>query len=115
MTQMNTRIPTSLKLQGDEVLSRYGVSASAAMRALWQYMADHQRLSSFMAASQTDRANEQQKKMQIVKEGSELLSNFRKEQGLSASAAVLDYEDLQAEMYEALLQDYEDLNAQGDF
>lgn len=41
-TQMNTRIDASLKEAGDAVLARLGYSPSAAVRGLWQFVADHQ-------------------------------------------------------------------------
>lgn len=39
MTQMNTRIDSNLKVQGDAALAEFGYSPSAAVRLLWEYAA----------------------------------------------------------------------------
>lgn len=41
MSQLNVRIPTELKEQGDAMLERAGISSTEAIRMLWQYAADH--------------------------------------------------------------------------
>ena len=41
MVQMNTRIDADLKQRGDEALKRAGFTPSQAIRALWEYAADH--------------------------------------------------------------------------
>ena len=41
MSQLNVRIPTELKAQGDAMLERAGISSTEAIRMLWQFAADH--------------------------------------------------------------------------
>ena len=41
MVQMNTRIDADLKQRGDEALKRAGFTPSQAIRALWEYAANH--------------------------------------------------------------------------
>ncbi len=41
MVQMNTRIDADLKRRGDEALERAGFTPSQAIRALWEYAANH--------------------------------------------------------------------------
>lgn len=48
VVQLNTRIDASLKQSGDAVLARNGFSASEAVRALWEYVAQNQAVPSFM-------------------------------------------------------------------
>ena len=40
--QLNTRIDPMLKAGGDAVLTRNGLGASDAIRALWVYLVEHQ-------------------------------------------------------------------------
>lgn len=42
--QLNVRIDTALKSRGDEALSKMGIGATEAVRMLWEYAAQHQRL-----------------------------------------------------------------------
>lgn len=41
MSQLNVRIPTELKEQGDAAFSNAGISSTEAIRMLWQFAADH--------------------------------------------------------------------------
>lgn len=41
-TQMNVRLSTDLKTRGDAALQAAGLTPSAAVRALWQFAADHE-------------------------------------------------------------------------
>lgn len=45
---LNARLNRDLKLRGDAVLAREGVSASSAVRKLYQYLDQHQGLPSWM-------------------------------------------------------------------
>lgn len=111
MTQMNTRIPVQLKAQGDEVLARSGKTASDVMRAIWQYMADHQRLPACLLESDLQDAQLIEQRMRRVAEGGDLVASFRRERGLPASPDARDYKLLREEMYESMLAEYEALNA----
>ena len=45
---LNVRIDAPLKERGDRVLREYGVSTSAAVRALWQELASTRKLPAFL-------------------------------------------------------------------
>ena len=47
--QLNVRVPAELKRGGDEVLSRFGISASEAVRGLLDYVVSHQAPPEFLA------------------------------------------------------------------
>lgn len=48
--QLNVRVPAELKRGGDEVLSRFGISLSDAVRGLLGYVVSHQAPPEFLAA-----------------------------------------------------------------
>ncbi len=52
--QLNTRIDPMLKAGGDAVLTRNGLGASDAIRALWVYLVEHQTLPGFMVADKRE-------------------------------------------------------------
>lgn len=55
-TQMNVRLETDLKQSGDKVLSDRGISPSAAVRSLWEYLDRNRDLPEFMTQAESDRA-----------------------------------------------------------
>lgn len=48
---LNVRINGTLKERGDKVLREHGISTSAAIRALWQELADTREIPPFLAAA----------------------------------------------------------------
>lgn len=54
--QMNVRLDAELKQRGDKVLSEKGISPSAAVRSLWEYLDRNRDLPEFMTRSETNRA-----------------------------------------------------------
>ena len=54
---LNVRMSAPLKARGDEVLKKFGISTSAAVRALWQELATTRTLPPFLeAATKNDEA-----------------------------------------------------------
>ena len=51
---LNVRMSASLKQRGDKVLRDNGISTSAAVRALWQELADTRKLPAFLKAEGQD-------------------------------------------------------------
>ena len=50
-TQMNVRIDAGRKAGGDAVLAKFGLNPTFAVRALWDYLDEHEALPDFMAES----------------------------------------------------------------
>ena len=62
---LNVRLNASLKERGDKVLRENGISASAAVRALWREMASTRSLPSFLKDA-TDEAAAKKAKAQAL-------------------------------------------------
>ena len=62
---LNVRLNASLKERGDKVLRENGISASAAVRALWREMATTRSLPSFLTDA-TDEAAAKKAKTQAL-------------------------------------------------
>lgn len=67
-TQVNIRMDDSLKQAGDEVLERYGFSATQAIRALWEYVAHSGEVPDFMLSAEPD-ADECARKLALIEGG----------------------------------------------
>lgn len=61
---INARISESLKRQGGQVLDRYGVSTTEAVRSLYEYLAREQRVPDWMAP-QTDKDKHAQRRSYV--------------------------------------------------
>lgn len=66
--QVNIRMDDSLKQAGDEVLERYGFSATQAIRALWEYVAHSGEVPDFMLSAEPD-ADECARKLALIEGG----------------------------------------------
>ena len=102
MTQLNTRIPLDLKRGGDEVLARFGRSASDVMRAVWGYMVEHQDLPACVTSASDSQA-EVARKLAVVETSSNMVSLFFEQRGRAFPLEGLDYEALREGMYDDLL------------
>lgn len=58
---LNARLDRNLKMRGDAVLAREGVSVSSAMRKLYQYLDQHQTLPSWMRDERENDAYERRR------------------------------------------------------
>lgn len=109
MVQMNTRISAELKAQGDAVLAHAGVSASQAVRQLWEFMAAYGELPALelrkpaaqSATAQCGGFSEQ------VTQGAGMATRFLRERGVSAMPPAGG--SLNDELYAAKLAEYEAL------
>ena len=109
MVQMNTRISAELKAQGDAVLAHAGVSASQAVRQLWEFMAAYGELPALElrepaaqgVAAQCGGFSEQ------VTQGAGMAARFLRERGVSAVPPADG--SLKDELYAAKLAEYEAL------
>ncbi|MBO4351962.1 MAG: type II toxin-antitoxin system RelB/DinJ family antitoxin [Eggerthellaceae bacterium] len=62
---LNVRMSAPLKERGDKVLHDNGISASAAVRALWQEMATTRTLPAFMQDLKDDSAAKKAKRLSL--------------------------------------------------
>ena len=105
--QMNTRLDSGVKAQGDAVLLRNGISSSQAVRLLWSYVAEHQALPSFMAP---EGARDQKEcgLRQGVERGLGLAVRIAEEHGMNLTATLdVDFEQLETSRYATMLEEYE--------
>jgi len=80
---LNVRLNASLKERGDKVLRENGISASAAVRALWHEMATTRSLPSFLEDATNEAAAKKTKEqalVQLVGVAQGLLSNMTDEE-----------------------------------
>ena len=110
MTQLNTRIPVELKRGGDEVLARYGKTASDVMRAVWTYMVETQKIPE-LVNKETAGSPEIEQKKELAQKASNLLGEALQEYGLKQDdSAFLSAEELREQNYFEMLDEYEALN-----
>lgn len=119
MTQMNVRLETSLKNQGDAALAHAGYSPSQAARKLWALAAKlrHNPIllqdileGTIIQASPLHPDDLIEKKLNSIKESDKLIEQLHQLLG-SESASFLNtasYETLREAMYENKARDYEE-------
>lgn len=74
--QLNARIDSTLKRDGDEVFARYGLNPSEVVRAVWSYAAENQKPPAFMTrASDDGKAKELERKLALIKQGAGLMAS----------------------------------------
>jgi len=96
--QMNIRIDDALKNRGDAVFRRYGVTPSDAVRALWNYTAEHEELPEFIDSHATDAA--QEKLRLSVRESSGMATRLLEEMtGIATIPEDRDDDDVLFEEY----------------
>ncbi len=67
VTQMNVRIDSTLKQQGDRILQQQGFTPSQATRRLWEYVVEHNGVPDFMSGDEADaREKERQRKIELA-------------------------------------------------
>ncbi|MGN0038142.1 MAG: type II toxin-antitoxin system RelB/DinJ family antitoxin [Coriobacteriales bacterium] len=110
--QMNTRISADLKARGDAVLAHAGVSASQAVRQLWEFMATYGELPALELRGAAARSGERPAPgiSEEVAQGAGMAARFLRERGVSAPLPTGTAADaLQDELYAAKLAEYEAL------
>lgn len=106
MVQMNTRIDADLKRRGDEALERAGFTPSQAVRALWEYAANHafepQTIRRALESEEDALARERQEieGHKAYEEGISLVKKFEEKTGVALS---FDYEMDDQELLEQAL------------
>ena len=113
-TQMNTRIERALKMQGDAVLERLGISPSQAIRSLWSYLANHDDIPEYMKAQRQAAEDKKRAEIRALAEGGRGLAvRLAVEKGLlvpmaggALSAVSLDCAQMEDLMYEEMLDEY---------
>jgi hypothetical protein len=104
--QLNTRIDPMLKAGGDAVLTRNGLGASDAIRALWAYLVEHQTLPGFMVADKREAPRAES----LAEQGCGLAFSSL---GLSASdfapggSSADNWDAVRDDMYDAMIADIE--------
>ena len=66
MTMMNVRIDERAKTCGDEVLKAYGITASDAVRGLWDYLAKSRKLPDFLKEDEADKEEQIKRKREAA-------------------------------------------------
>lgn len=110
--QMNTRISAELKERGDAVLAHAGVSASQAVRQLWEFMATYGELPALELGGTAARSAEDPATgfSEQVAQGAGMAARFLHERGVNAPLpADTAAGTLQDELYVAKLAEYEAL------
>lgn len=119
MAQMNTRIDRRLKERGDAALARAGFTPSQAVRALWEFAAEHEyepeAIEQALSLNQSQDVKHDEEiavKLQgledIQKACSELLKNIKQQTGMtSLPLETLPYKELRDLAYERRIKEWE--------
>lgn len=115
--QMNIRIDSTLKAEGDSVFASLGMSPSEAVRALYEaavrYRYDSTTLQSFLTGKASEEAVEsfaENPKLKLAEEGRKIVERGRRELGISEEAmqrvwaTTTDEELLEQAMYERMVE-----------
>lgn len=115
--QMNIRIDSTLKAEGDSVFASLGMSPSEAVRALYEVAVKNRYnlgfLSSLLSeqkAPEPSQASSEDPKLKAVEEGRKIVERARKELGISEEAmqkvwtTTSDKELLEQAMYERMVE-----------
>lgn len=94
MSQVNARMLTSLKRSGDSALANAGITPSQAVRAVWEFASRHANEPHKIIAAlypdqeaDSDAAQERARKLQLVRQGAQLVENAFAKAGLSVPTA----------------------------
>lgn len=115
--QMNIRIDSTLKAEGDSVFASLGMSPSEAVRAFYEVAVKHRYdlgfLSSLLSGQKTPgqpQAPSENPKLKLVEEGRKIVEQARRELGISDEAmrrvwaTTTDEELLEQAMYERMVE-----------
>ena len=106
--QLNVRIDEQVKRAGDAVLERYGISATQAIRTIWQHMADHQRLPDAFSAMQSGENAIDDERKTAIDAGAGMALRMAKEAGIRAEFESMTYEQIRTTAYEEMLLEQEE-------
>ena len=106
MTQMNTRIDSSVKRAGDAVFASLGLSPSEVVRAAWEYAAEHGDAPAIVGnalrvGSAHASSVEKSYKLALGCAASDFVADYRRQRGASApdSLELIDYDALRSEAW----------------
>lgn len=102
---INIRIDASLKERGDEVLKQNGISTTAAIKMLWEELAQTHQLPKFIIKrQQKNSSSEIKRKLALLDKLTGIAELSPEEQ-----ASLPTYEQLRDEMYEDMYRKYLEL------
>lgn len=104
--QMNTRIDDDMKRAGDAILRRYGLTPSAAVRALWEYLVETNSLPEFLHEKHPENARAQDAR-QAVEQGAGYAVRLAREAHMLAEFDALSYDELREAAFEEELLEKE--------
>lgn len=105
--QMNTRIDDDLKLGGDAVLRRYGLTPSSAVRALWQYLVTMNSLPDFMLDEKPEHPSASDA-VRRAEAGQGLALKLAREADMLGKIDALSYDELREAAFEEMLAEREE-------
>ena len=105
--QMNTRIDDDLKLGGDAVLRRYGLTPSSAVRALWQYLVTTNSLPEFLL-DERPKHSAANDALERAEAGQGLALKLAHEAGMLGKLDALSYDELREVAFEEMLAEREE-------
>ncbi len=108
MTQMNTRITHQLKERGEAVFAQAGLTASAAIRRLFEIAVEHERepekIHELLFPDSTEQVEERRAALKRAHaQGSTLYLNACKDLGIDAFAPLPDLDELR---FEGMIERY---------
>ena len=109
VAQLSARIDVQDKRRGDATLARFGASATQAIRALWRYLAEVQRLPDFMSQDETvsEAATNTVATVppSLAAEGAGMALSMARERGLVSASEVeaVSYDELRDLAFEELV------------
>lgn len=114
MVQLNTRIPATLKEQGDRALERAGYTPSQAVRALWELAARHAHEPNAVRAAlegkKVDEGDEEaQDRLDAFEKGMQIIDDAYETLGIDPRDTCdfqhLSYKELRNSYYEERLEE----------
>lgn len=105
VAQLNARIDLQVKREGDAALARAGVSATEAIRALWNYLAETGRLPNFMREQTEEPAAAVEASKATADEGAGMALAMARAGGLATGLESLPYDELRALAFEEMVSE----------
>lgn len=109
--QMNIRIGGQLKQAGDDVLSRLGLTPSAAVRGLWEFLVAHQESPEAIRAvvepaSMQSESDERQEKLRAIQHVRSQYAQLARSLGIEGASPGAEpaWDELRDAMYDARIE-----------
>ena len=107
-TQMNTRIDSTLKAEGDSVLAAFGYTPSQAVRAMWRFLVANRdnpdRIKAALENADADSGQdaELERRLGILEDGHRLYDTLLPQ---PSGEALLSYDELRDSAYASMLEE----------